>query len=1119
MKTLTLKQNWITQWALAILSAILFLPLGCRTGGGITIGASLNSADPPKVAVPSISIPLSNPYYSREDNLTLMGMCMTDDTVELTGDASEEQPCNNSTYSFNVNKTTDGFYFFSITQKNSAGNSSSPANLIWIRKTSVASPHVLYPPRTPYPSAEDVLTIYGDCETGAQISLSGDGSGSTVCTNSHFSLSLPKAADGSFNLTLTQTDSAENSATSSLVWNKQALQASPTNPTLLVGSQQVFTIIGGTPPYTLTLKTNLSGGALNSSTLTYTLGSYSGVTDVIEVKDTLNFKVNLNVTSFSGVQDHLVATQGDLQSTLAGTAFNLPIKVQVVDQFGNGIPNIPLLFQVTRGDLKLQGPAKQSSDAQGFVQIGLTAGLSTLRNLIRVTSGTPLLDNAGTGNTSLTFTETVTTLGNGSLGPSTPTGNSPGATLKADFNQDGKLDAAVVSQDDNKVSIFLGKGDGFFQPKVQYTTCTGPTQIASADLNEDGNLDLIVTCPGSNRITVLLGNSDGTFSAPSSFLTTPLLSTPVAIRTADFDGDHHIDLAVASSGNSSVGIYYGRGDGTFITPTTSQSVGLYPVDMLVSDVNQDGKPDLVLATSGDSALNVLMNLGSQTFAPNASYSLGDTNPITLAAADINGDNFPDLAVLMGGGNSVSLFLNTGTGQFPSAPSSSISVGNVGATLSSMSLVDVDGDSYPDLLIGNTGDSSIGLLLGHSDGTFSDMTVFPNFLSPMAITAADFNGDGKKDLLITSAGGTGANTLQFLPGYGIPGSTLFGFVTSTGINPTRGVSADFDGDGKPDLAVIVSGNHINLFKGLGNGTFQPLQTLTTNINPSSIRAQDLNGDQKIDLIVTQQGSASIGVFINNGDGTFQPRVDYAVGPNPNSIAIADFNGNGFVDLAVTTQANGGKISILLGAGDGTFGAIVNGSFQVGERTDLVSGSAPNTIISEDFNGDSFMDLAVLNSTDTNVGILLGNGNGTFRPMVTYPVGQSPTAMIAGDFNGHGRVDLVVSNSTDGTLTLLQGDGNGAFPNQLTYSAGGQAGDLIVGDFNKDNKLDIAVANNNTNSFNLLLGQTGGGLNAPQPFITNGTANSIILGDFNQDGALDIAVTDGTNNQVQIFMGQQ
>ena len=160
-----------------------------------------------------------------------------------------------------------------------------------------------------------------------------------------------------------------------------------------------------------------------------------------------------------------------------------------------------------------------------------------------------------------------------------------------------------------------------------------------------------------------------------------------------------------------------------------------------------------------------------------------------------------------------------------------------------------------------------------------------------------------------------------------------------------------------------------------------------------------------------GPSGLGVSLGNGDGTFTPAngSPISLGKNLYGVVAGDFNGDGKLDLAVT-DSGGNAVLILLGNGDGTFGA----------PTTIPVGTEPEAIVAGDFNNDGKLDLAVANFGDGTVTLLLGNGDGTFTSASgsPYPVGPQPFAISAADFNGDGKLDLAVVNLGTGVSILLQ-----------------------------------------------------------------------------------------------------
>ncbi|MFI5461494.1 MAG: beta strand repeat-containing protein, partial [Isosphaerales bacterium] len=380
--------------------------------------------------------------------------------------------------------------------------------------------------------------------------------------------------------------------------------------------------------------------------------------------------------------------------------------------------------------------------------------------------------------------------------------------------------------------------------------------------------------------------------------------------------------------------------------------------------------------------------------------------------------------------------------------------------------------------------------------------------------------GTYTLQVERTGGNGSFTLTTTL---TPASAPFQPI-SVGSGPDAIVAGDFNGDGKLDLAVANKySNDISVLLGNGDGTFQPQVTYAVGSYPVAIMAGDFNGDGKLDLAVANEGSFflnsmgdTVSVLLGNGDGTFQPQVTYAVGSGPDAIVAGDFNGDGKLDLAVANagsySVDDGTVSVLLGNGDGTFQPQVT----------YAVGLSPSSIVAGDFTGDGRIDLAVAggnyNSVTGSVGevsVLLGNGDGTFQPAVQYAVGANPTGIVAGDFNGDGKLDLAVANEYDPDISVLLGNGDGTFRPQVTYALAQLPVAIVAGDFNGDGKLDLAVTGGGSAS--VLLGNGDGTFQSPVNSTVGYTPSTIVAGDFSGDGKLDLAAPNAGASDVSVLLG--
>ena len=258
-----------------------------------------------------------------------------------------------------------------------------------------------------------------------------------------------------------------------------------------------------------------------------------------------------------------------------------------------------------------------------------------------------------------------------------------------------------------------------------------------------------------------------------------------------------------------------------------------------------------------------------------------------------------------------------------------------------------------------------------------------------------------------------------------------------------------------------------------------------------------------------GSSNVVFFPIKAAGTwaaFRLASHFAAGAGPETLVTADFNRDHKLDLAVPNP-NSNNVSILLGNGDGTFKPSVEYSV----------GQAPIVAAVGDFNRDGKLDLVVANNYSNNVSVLLGNGDGSFHAAVNYGGTPNAASLAIADFNGDGKLDLVVTNPPGSDVAVLLGNGDGTFQSAKTYSTGYEPS-LAVGDLNGDGKLDLAIANIGADSVNTLLGDGHGGFQQTVGYTAPTNALSVALGDFNGDGKLDMAVPDGAS-AVSIFLQTQ
>jgi Bacterial Ig-like domain (group 3)/FG-GAP-like repeat len=371
--------------------------------------------------------------------------------------------------------------------------------------------------------------------------------------------------------------------------------------------------------------------------------------------------------------------------------------------------------------------------------------------------------------------------------------------------------------------------------------------------------------------------------ATSGFTFVPASGSPVAVGfdpelaiLGDFNNDGKLDMAVAvgvqTPGANTVSVLLGNGDGTFQAENSYAPANFFAAWILAGDFNHDGNLDLAVVISGDSTLgdgtgtvNILLGNGDGTFQPQQTYIVGN-RPDSIAMADFNGDGILDLAVLNSTDDNVTVLLGVGDGTFQLEQSCT--------TVPALQGVRSEGSP-----------------------TTCVTATFPVGADAAQIATADFNGDGFADLVVTNSGN---NTVSVLLGVG--DGTFQSQVTYAVGHEVHGIAvADFNGDGIPDLAVTnEQDGTVGVLLGIGDGTFQqPQVTYTTGPVPMGISVGDFKGNGNADLAVSNFESNSVSVFLNKGDGTgtFQPQAVFPGGGIPLQLVAGDLNGDGLSDLAV------------------------------------------------------------------------------------------------------------------------------------------------------------------------------------------------------------------------------
>jgi len=481
-------------------------------------------------------------------------------------------------------------------------------------------------------------------------------------------------------------------------------------------------------------------------------------------------------------------------------------------------------------------------------------------------------------------------------------------------------------------------------------------------------------------------------------------------------------------------------------------------------------------------------VSSTTFIP------VEKTPQSVLVHDFNNDNKLDLVVTSLGKGDVSELLGNGNGTFQAAR-----IFHVGARTDSIRTADLNADGHDDLLVTNGTLSSVSILFGDGTGNFGPAITEPSGRTVSALATGDFNHDGKMDYLTANFD---SNTVSVILGKGNGTFVDLGPALPIATDlPEQTITADFNGDGLPDLALVdtglnQAGHTVEILLGKSGGGFGPAKAFAAGIKPQDLVATDFNHDGHTDLLVADVGSGSdtadgVSLLLGNGDGTFQSPRRFDAGGSPIGIATGDFNGDRNPDVVVVDGASAfGEplIELLLGNGN-------NGLGPAKTVTVLPSFTQIQHILSGDFNHDGKQDIAYISSlNDNRVSVQFGNGDGTFQPPVVVVSRDLAStiffAFATGDFNNDGIPDFAVEEG--GFLEIVLNDGHGNFTSagQFSEDSGavfGFASALLVADFNGDGILDVAVPDGFAETIAVLLGN-GDGTLGPATLFGGGLADS-------------------------------
>jgi hypothetical protein len=732
----------------------------------------------------------------------------------------------------------------------------------------------------------------------------------------------------------------------------------------------------------------------------------------------------------------------------------------------------------------------------------------------------------------------------------------PRIMVTGHFNDDPNLDLVVADDWVHELSVFLGHGDGTFQPAIRFPTTSDPEFIAVGDLNADGHQDLVTANDGEGSVVVLLGRGDGTFGDERAY---PVEAGPEDVVIADLTKDGVLDLAVA---NDNVGILSllvgnvseGKPTGTFqkaVRVKIGENVVRAFAGMAAGKFTAGSTTDLALFDRVDAQITILTPIGGGEFKsrsislPGQAADRVDEQQTTEATEEnTSGTSKEPIAKYLAAGR-------------------------------------LDDDGRLDLVAADLAEDRVWIVWSPAGGSKPEVTspIFsPNRSADSGdssirpLTIADFNGDGRDDIAIAEENWNSVSVLLANENRTLNRGTDIGI---TGLGPGAIVSGDFGGDlvnGRPAADLIVGNRDsfdLSVLLGDGDGGFSIRGNLTGRPEPRSAIELDLNGDGNLDRVSIDEPSNQLRVEINLGGGRF----DSATTGSPRGVdpVVADLNLDGHSDVATVSAR--GELVVRLGrplepgtfesplpisagspvldvAGVATAGGwLLATADQVGDRVmiyrfDTAAGGArvqqipvgrgPWRLASGDLDRDGRGDLVVMNRLSQNATVLMQRSSGRFDAVgEPIDIGSTSAELVLADLMGDAFVDLAIAHAAEGAIGIWEGKGNGTFGGELPVQAGNDdlygvsdarlvsrldTTHLTVGRFDDDLRLDLVATNSGTNSVAVIAGKPGGAPSRPHTTLEwKDSPQRVVVGRFDSDAVDDLAVLFPDRQEIAVRLG--
>jgi len=685
------------------------------------------------------------------------------------------------------------------------------------------------------------------------------------------------------------------------------------------------------------------------------------------------------------------------------------------------------------------------------------------------------------------------------------TGSNPYSVAIGDLDGDGKPDLALANYGSSTVSVLRNTASNgsitaaSFAANVDFATGSGPISVAIGDLDGDGKPDLALANLGSSMVSVLRNSPllAPTTQAANALFTSTTTTATTASWTNGNGASRAVFMLAGSSGSpapvdltaynasaafgtgdqiGSTGwycVYNGTGSTVDVTGLTAGTT----YQLMAVEYNGLGSSAAYLTTAGTGNPAGITTIGIPTitsFTPasgpvGTSVTITGTNFNATAANDIVFFGATMATVTAASATSLTVTVPTGATYRP------ISVLNGATALAGYSAAPFACTFTP-----NKGSITTADIAANVD--------FATGATPVSVAIGDLDGDGKPDLAVVNQSSNTVSIFRNISSSGPITAASFAAKVDfvTGNEPESVAIGDFDGDGKPDLAVVNYGSStVSVFRNISSSGSITASSFATKVDfatgslPSSVAIGDLDGDGKPDLAVANYSSNTISVLRNTASSgsitaaSFAVRVDFATGSNPISVAIGDLDGDGKPDLAL---ANLGSSAVSVLRNTASSGSITTASFAA--KVDFATGSVPYSVAIGDLDGDGKPDLAVANEGSNTVSVFRNTASSgpitaaSFAAKVDFATGINPISVAIGDLDGDGKPGLAVANFGSSTVSVFRNAASSgsitaaSFAAKVDFATGSNPYSVAIGDLDGDGKPDLAVANLTSSTVSVL-----------------------------------------------------